>query len=165
MLNKTIKWVFSLLFITVFLAGCTTTSTPEVVEPEPQVETVVEVTPPVVVPQPRVEVTPEPIASTFYFDFDQSQLRPATRALLIAHATELKENPTSIRLEGHADERGTREYNMALGERRGLAVRDFLRSEGVTSAIEVVSYGEERPVNAASNEVAWQQNRRVELVK
>lgn len=163
MLNKTVKLAFSILVTATFLAGCASTSQPE---PEPAPEPAPAPAPtPAPEPQTRQVVAPEPIATVFYFDFDKSDLRPGTRALLIAHAAELKANPTSIRLEGHADERGTREYNMALGERRALAVRDFLRSEGVTSAIEVISYGEERPANPASNEIAWQQNRRVELIK
>ncbi|MEO0444313.1 MAG: OmpA family protein [Pseudomonadota bacterium] len=160
MLSKTIKLGLSLLFAAVFLAGCASTS-----EPEPAAPASEPTPPPVVTPAPAP--TPEPaapsLATVFYFDFDQSILRAETRQLLNAHAAVLKSSPRAIRLEGHADERGTREYNMALGERRALAVRDYLRSEGVTSAIEVVSYGEERAFNLDSNEFAWQQNRRVEL--
>lgn len=103
------------------------------------------------------------IETMFFFEFDSTVLSPEARKALIAHAAVLKEEPVAIRLEGHADERGTREYNIALGERRALAVRDFLRFEGVTSAIEVVSYGEERPLSPTSNESSWQLNRRVEL--
>ena len=165
MLSKTIKLGFSLLFATAFLAGCASTSNTETqpeAAPEPT-PTVVEATPaPAAEPIPEPE--PAPVLDTIvYFDFDKSELRAETRALLTAHAAQLKANPRSLRLEGHADERGTREYNMALGERRALAVRDFLYSEGVTSPIEVVSYGEERPANPASNEASWQENRRVEL--
>lgn len=104
------------------------------------------------------------VATTFYFDFDQSTLKPAARAALAVHAERLQEEPTNIRLEGHADERGSREYNMALGERRANAVRDFLVLQGVDSnLIETVSYGEERPAVMGSYEGAWEQNRRVEL--
>lgn len=100
-----------------------------------------------------------------YFDFDQATLKPDARALLLAHAERLKENPTEVRLEGHADERGSREYNMALGERRANAVRDFLVLQGVRrSDLEVVSYGEERPLAMGSTESAWSKNRRVEIV-
>lgn len=100
-----------------------------------------------------------------YFDFDQATLKPDARALLLAHAERLKENPTDVRLEGHADERGSREYNMALGERRANAVRDFLVLQGVRrSDLEVISYGEERPLAMGNNESAWSQNRRVEIV-
>ncbi len=103
------------------------------------------------------------LGTVFYFDFDQSTLTAATRALLTAHAADLKTFPRNIRLEGHADERGTREYNIALGERRANAVRDYLRSEGVTTPIEVISFGEEKPVNSGGFEAAWSLNRRVEL--
>lgn len=97
-----------------------------------------------------------------YFDFDQDTIRPDAREVLMAQAARLSKSGASAVLEGHADERGTREYNMALGERRGKAVRDFLVIQGVDRAkLEVVSYGEERPADAASNEVAWAKNRRV----
>ena len=80
------------------------------------------------------------------------------------HARSLKDSPRSIRLEGHADERGTREYNMALGERRANSVKEFLILEGVSSVlIEVVSYGEERAAAYGSNDESWAMNRRVEL--
>lgn len=104
------------------------------------------------------------VAKTFYFEFDSSVLKPEARAALIAHAEYIRNNDESVRLEGHADERGSREYNMALGERRANSVRDFLVLQGVdASAIETVSYGEERPAQNGSSEYAWSQNRRVEL--
>ncbi|MGD8174521.1 peptidoglycan-associated lipoprotein Pal [Marinimicrobium sp. ARAG 43.8] len=106
----------------------------------------------------------EELDTIIYFDFDQATLKPDSRALLLAHAERLKESPTDVRLEGHADERGSREYNMALGERRANAVRDFLVLQGVRrSDLEVVSYGEERPVAMGSNDRAWERNRRVEI--
>ncbi len=109
-------------------------------------------------------VQEEVLDTVFYFDFDQSMLRPDARAALTAHAERLKASPRSLRLEGHGDERGTREYNMALGERRGIAVRDFLSLQGVdASMIEVVSYGEERPASMGSSDSAYSQNRRVEM--
>lgn len=104
------------------------------------------------------------LATVFYFDFDQAILKPESRAALKIHAARLVANPGNVRLVGHADERGTREYNMALGERRAKAVRDFLALNGVSSdLLEVISYGEERPAVAMSNESAWAQNRRVEM--
>lgn len=105
------------------------------------------------------------IADTvFYFDFDKSILKPESRAALRLHAEALKANPRSIRLEGHADERGTREYNMALGERRANAVKEFLASEGVNSQnIESISYGEESPAVQGSDEASAALNRRVEM--
>ncbi len=102
--------------------------------------------------------------NVFYFDFDSSALRPESREALDAHVELLKTNDRTVRLEGHTDERGTREYNMALGERRANAVRDYLVVNGIDSyRIETVSYGEERPVAYGSGESSWSQNRRVEL--
>src|SRR5690606_28211026 len=101
--------------------------------------------------------------NVIYFDFDQDVIRPDGRDVLMTHAARLKKGGRAV-LEGHADERGTREYNMALAERRSKAVRDFLVIQGVNSSqLEVVSYGEERPADPASNETAWAKNRRVEI--
>jgi len=104
-------------------------------------------------------------ATTFYFDFDQSSLQSSAVDSLQLHASYLSSNSdASVRLEGYADERGTREYNVALGERRGNAVMKFLVVNGVgANQIEVVSYGEENPLDAGHNESAWSANRRVEL--
>lgn len=111
-----------------------------------------------------VEDPLEGVDTVFYFEFDQSVLSSQARAALTVHAEVLRNEPTSVRLEGHADERGSREYNMALGERRANAVRDFLVLQGVDSSlIETVSYGEERPAQIGSSESAWSMNRRVEL--
>jgi len=100
---------------------------------------------------------------TFYFDFDQTTVKTDARAALAAHAAFLSANPSSkILLEGHCDERGTKEYNIALGEGRAKAVARFLVVNGVSSSqIETISYGEERPADAAHNESAWAKNRRV----
>lgn len=104
------------------------------------------------------------LENVFYFDFDQSTLSSATRAALDAQASYLRGNSSAVRLEGHADERGSREYNLALGERRAKAVADYLAIQGVSRArIEVVSYGEERPVALGSDDASWAANRRVEL--
>ncbi len=102
--------------------------------------------------------------NVFFFDFDSSSLRADAREALDAHIALLRTNDRNVRLEGHTDERGTREYNMALGERRANAVRDYMVLNGIPSyRIETVSYGEERPAVYGSNEAAWSQNRRVEL--
>ena len=102
--------------------------------------------------------------TVFYFAFDKAVLSDDSRAALIENAQILMSNPRAVRLEGHADERGTREYNMALGERRANAVKDFMILQGVSgSMIEVVSYGEERAASFGSNAAAWSMNRRVEL--
>jgi peptidoglycan-associated lipoprotein len=102
--------------------------------------------------------------TVFYFDFDQATLSTDSRTALDGHVAVLSTNDSKVRLEGHADERGTREYNIALGERRANAVANYLIVNGVARyRIESVSYGEESPVSSASNESAWGQNRRVEI--
>lgn len=104
------------------------------------------------------------IETVFYFDFDKATLKPESLVALRIHAQRLIATPVSVRLEGHADERGTREYNMALGERRGSSVREFLVLQGVDgSLLEVISYGEERPASLDSTDSSWALNRRVEI--
>jgi peptidoglycan-associated lipoprotein len=104
------------------------------------------------------------LETVFYFDFDQATLDADVRAELDRHAARLRNNGRMVRLEGHADERGTREYNLALGERRAKAVANYLVLQGVDRArIETVSYGEERPASLGQDEASWRMNRRVEL--
>lgn len=100
-----------------------------------------------------------------YFAYDSSDLDADSQAIAEAHAGYLSNNPsTKVVLEGHADERGTREYNLALGERRAQSVADVLIALGVSAAnIEIVSYGEENPVAEGHDDSAWQLNRRVEI--
>lgn len=102
------------------------------------------------------------IGSTVLFAVDQSTLSGETIEILTAQAGWLNANPTlSILIEGHADERGTREYNIALGSKRASSVRDYLVSQGVADArISIVSYGKERPIAVCSNVSCWSQNRR-----
>lgn len=101
-----------------------------------------------------------------YFDLDRSDIRAEHRDVVIAHGQYLAANPTAtVTLEGHCDERGSREYNIGLGERRANAVKQLLTAQGVsTSQITTVSYGEERPAVMGSDENAWAQNRRAVLV-
>ncbi len=101
-----------------------------------------------------------------YFDLDQDALKPEFQAAMACHAKYLRDRPMArLRLEGNADERGSREYNLALGERRGNAVSSALQANGGGSdQLSVISYGEERPVCNESGEGCWSQNRRVELV-
>ncbi|CTP89895.1 peptidoglycan-associated lipoprotein Pal [Xanthomonas graminis] len=101
-----------------------------------------------------------------YFDLDQDSLKPEFQAIMACHAKYLRDRPSSrITLQGNADERGSREYNMGLGERRGNAVSSALQAAGGSAAqLTVVSYGEERPVCTESGESCWSQNRRVEIV-
>lgn len=104
------------------------------------------------------------VDTVFYFEFDKAILRPEARAALDIHAQRLRGTSRQVRLEGHADERGTREYNMALGERRANAVKEYLVIQGVSSDnLEVISYGEERPAQLGSDEQSWSMNRRVEM--
>jgi len=101
-----------------------------------------------------------------YFEFDSSDVTSEARDIISAHAQNLSQNSRlSLVLEGHADERGTREYNIALGERRAKAVKQLLVVQGVqASQIQVISFGEERPAAVGHDESAWSLNRRVELL-
>lgn len=104
--------------------------------------------------------------NTIYFDFDRATIRPEFAEVLQAHGEFLRANPSvRVTIEGHTDERGTPEYNIALGERRALSVVQYLQNLGVSnSQLSTVSYGEEKPAVRASNEAAWAQNRRAVLV-
>lgn len=102
---------------------------------------------------------------TLYFAYDDTEIDEVATRIIIQHANFMQNNPSvNLRLEGHADERGTREYNLALGENRALSVKEVLGLYNLDDRIIVVSYGEEDPVLAGSNEAAWEKNRRVELV-
>ena len=160
---KSIKLFLTLFAVVGLLSACSSNSSKDDEEVAAVDETPAEEIAPVVEePEPV-----DPLAgidTVFYFDFDESILNAEARAALTVHAEVLKANSGSARIEGHADERGSREYNMALGERRANAVRDFLVLQGVdSSAIETVSYGEERPAEVGSYESSWARNRRAEL--
>ena len=101
-----------------------------------------------------------------YFDFDKTEIKPEFQQIMACHAKYLQDRPTSqVRLEGNTDERGTREYNLGLGERRGKAVSDALQAAGGSaSQLSVISYGKEKPVCREHNEDCWSKNRRVEIV-
>ena len=107
------------------------------------------------------------VGDRVFFEFDSSELTVDAQATLDAQAAWLTQYPdTNITIEGHADERGTREYNLALGERRANAARDYLMTYGISGKrISVISYGKEKPVNPASTPLAWSQNRRSVTVK
>jgi peptidoglycan-associated lipoprotein len=160
------------LMITFTFAACK--STPEPTEaPEP-----VQEKPPVVetaaAPDARDYTdarnfdNPESLLSkrVIYFDFDKSTIRPEYRGIVQAHAAYLASSGSArMTLEGHADERGTREYNLGLGERRGNAVSGLMSAQGGRgSQLTVVSYGEERPTCRVSDDECWSMNRRVEIV-
>lgn len=101
-----------------------------------------------------------------YFDFDRAEIKGEARQIIEAHAQYLSQNPgVRISIEGHCDERGTREYNLSLGERRAKAVQQMMVLLGVSSnQLELVSYGEERPVALGHDEDAWALNRRAEFI-
>ena len=106
------------------------------------------------------------VGNTVNFDFDSAELTVSARSTLNRQSAFLSVNPDlTIVIEGHADERGTREYNLALGERRATAVRDYLVAKGINSArVRTVSYGKERPAVSGSDEAAWAKNRRASTV-
>lgn len=122
--------------------------------------------------QAGVKVNPlddpnSPLAQrVFYFAFDSSEIRPQDKPVIAAHAQYLATHPNArVVLQGNTDERGSREYNIGLGERRAEAVRRLLLFQGANDKqIQVISYGEERPVALGHNEQAWKQNRRVVIV-
>jgi peptidoglycan-associated lipoprotein len=106
------------------------------------------------------------IGNTVYFSYDSAALDGNSKGSLFRQAAFLNANPTlTVTIEGHCDERGTREYNLALGERRAAAARDYLLAQGVDPArIKLISYGKERPAMAGSNEESWAKNRRAATV-
>ncbi len=156
------------VLIAVFMAGCSSTAKKEEEEAQRRADELArQEQAQMEQARQQQQILEQAVAAygnVFYFDFDSSALRPESREALDAHVELLKTNDRTVRLEGHTDERGTREYNMALGERRANAVRDYLVVNGIDSyRIETVSYGEERPVAYGSGESSWSQNRRVEL--
>jgi peptidoglycan-associated lipoprotein len=152
MITKALKQGLTLAVVMSFLVGCS--SSDNATTEAPTTGTAVTDT----------SASEATLSSVVYFDFDQYALTAESRAVLLAHADKLKGASVAVRLEGHADERGSREYNMALGEKRANAVRDFLVTQGVNgSSLEVVSFGEEQPAATGSDEASWSQNRRVEV--
>jgi peptidoglycan-associated lipoprotein len=166
-----------LLALSVAFAVAACKSTPEAEETTTETTTEPEVTEPVVTeaaPDPRDYTDPRNFENSesllskrvIYFDFDKSDVKAEYRDVLAAHAAYMAASPSArATLEGHADERGTREYNLGLGERRGNSVTGLLSAGGARGGqLDVVSYGEERPVCRVSDEDCWWQNRRVEVV-
>jgi peptidoglycan-associated lipoprotein len=105
------------------------------------------------------------LGNMIHFDYDQDAIKPEDRPILDHKADILRANPAlRIRISGHADERGSDEYNLVLGNKRALAAKRYLEGKGIESSrIEITSYGEERPIDPASNEAAWAKNRRDEF--
>jgi len=173
------KWYYLILFLVVF-TGCA--SKPEVIAPTADKPST-KIPPPLfgqdsqptniptgmnigVEPTSTNDASLAPEEKTIYFDYDMSGLRIAAQIILKKHAAYLLENQgVTVRLEGHADERGSTEYNLALGEQRAEAAKDMLINLGISdSQVYSLSYGEERPIVFGHSEESWQLNRRVELV-
>ncbi len=117
-------------------------------------------------PTGELEPVQRIVLEDIHFEFDKYELTDEAKKILTENARKLMENPhLKILIEGHCDERGTQEYNLALGEKRALAARDFLVRFGIAkSRISVISYGEERPLDPRHNEEAWAKNRRAHFV-
>ena len=116
-------------------------------------------------PRPTSVASGTQVMDTVYFEFDQATLSDLAKETLVRNAEWLRANPNArIQVEGNADERGTPEYNLALGERRAAAVKSYLSSLGVEgSRLVTISYGEERPADPSHGEEAWEKNRRVDF--
>jgi len=105
------------------------------------------------------------VSFVLYFAYDDTEIDEEATQVIIEHANFMRNNPgISLRLEGHADERGTREYNLALGENRALSVKEVLGLYGLENRVEVISFGEEQPIAFTHDEDSWKKNRRVEFI-
>ncbi len=144
---------------------------PPVVKPEPPPPVAAPPPPPVVTPPPAAPAPPKEYMAnenvkTIHFDFDKSVIRPGDAKILDANAKWLTANANYLLLiEGHCDERGTNEYNLALGDRRAKAAMNYLVAQGIqANRITTISYGEERPVCTEKTEACWAQNRRAQFL-
>ena len=157
-LSKIFKNTFLVIMASLILTACATTK---------KVETTSQMQGDVYVGSDTVEYLASGVPDRVFFATNESILTTRSRDTLRKQATWLRANSDiTVVLEGHADERGTREYNLALGERRANAAKDYLMTYGVSSnRISVISYGKERPVDSGSNPLAWSKNRRSVTVK
>ena len=172
-MNTTWRLLLALVFA-VAISACKTTEPEETITEPTETAPVVEEATTAPAPDPRDFTdarnfdNPESLLSkrVIYFDFDKSEVKSEYRSIVAAHAAYVSAHGSArVTLEGHADERGTREYNLGLGERRGNAISGLLSAAGAMgSQLDTVSYGEERPVCRVSDENCWWQNRRVEIV-
>jgi len=161
-MKRYINLMTLLILSSVWLTGCPKKQTLKTEEP---LEKVPQVAQPAAPPaEPKAEA-PKIEFKTVYFDFDSYDIRQDAKPILSEAAQLMRRYPQiSLRLEGHCDERGTAEYNLALGEKRANAVRDYLVSLGVERArLSTVSFGKERPAALGHDEESWAKNRRVEL--
>ena len=158
-LNKIFKNIFLVLMAGVILTACATTKKVSTTTGQMQGD--------VYTGTDTVEYLASGVPDRVFFATNESILTTRSRETLRKQATWLRENSgINVVLEGHADERGTREYNLALGERRANAAKDYLMTYGVSaSRISVISYGKERPVDSGSNPLSWSKNRRSVTVK
>ena len=158
-LDKILKNIFLVLMAGVILTACATTKKVSTTTGQMQGD--------VYTGTDTVEYLASGVPDRVFFATNESILTTRSRETLRKQATWLRENSgINVVLEGHADERGTREYNLALGERRANAAKDYLMTYGVSaSRISVISYGKERPVDSGSNPLSWSKNRRSVTVK
>ena len=155
MLKTNLKNILLVIFSTLILSACSTAKKTGDIEGD------------VYTGKETVEYLAAGVPDRVFFATNKSSLTTASRATLRKQATFLRKNKSlNVTIEGHADERGTREYNLALGERRANAAKDYLMTYGISSdRISVLSYGKERPVDSGSNPLAWSKNRRSVTVK
>ena len=155
MFNKNLKNVLLVIFAALLLSACSTAKKSWDIDGD------------VYTGSETVKYLASGVPDRIFFATNKSSLTTASRSTLRKQATYLRKNKDlSVTIEGHADERGTREYNLALGERRANAARDYLMTYGISGKrISVISYGKEKPVNPASTPLAWSQNRRSVTVK
>ena len=155
------KSFFTLCLITIFIVSCSTVQVTEESVRESSIATVEVSTSDTF----ETKTTAVSTSATIYFDYDKYNLTSRSIQTLRGVISAMNDNESlTLVVEGHADERGTREYNLALGQRRAESVADYLESRGVNrSRLIIKSYGEEMPAISASNENAWSKNRRVEI--
>ena len=153
--NKNLKNILLVTFATLILSACSTAKKSGNVDGD------------VYTGKETVKYLASGVADRVFFATNKSSLTTAARATLRKQATYLRKNKNlNVTIEGHADERGTREYNLALGERRANSAKDYLMTYGISeNRISVLSYGKERPVDSGSNPLAWSKNRRSVTVK
>ena len=155
MFNKNLRNILLIIFATLILSACSTAKKSGNIDGD------------VYTGKETVKYLASGVPDRIFFATNKSSLTTASRATLRKQASYLRKNKNlNVTVEGHADERGTREYNLALGERRANAARDYLMTYGISGKrISVISYGKEKPVNPASTPLAWSQNRRSVTVK
>ena len=154
-LKTNLKNILAIVFATLILSACSTAKKTGDIDGD------------VYTGKETVEYLASGVPDRVFFATNKSSLTTASRATLRKQATFLRKNKNlNVTIEGHADERGTREYNLALGERRANAARDYLMTYGISGKrISVISYGKEKPINPKSSPIAWSQNRRSVTVK